>query len=173
MPYKDPAKNAACRKQWAKNNRDKLSRYQKAWRAAHPSSTKVYAAKWLKKNPGKRAALTRRWRQNNPKTVKAQKIRWAKQNPLLIKAQNLRRTMKIYGLTIEQYNSLAEKQNHQCAICGAISIAERHGRLLIDHNHATGKVRELLCQSCNITLGASKENCERLRLCADYLDKHA
>lgn len=64
-----------------------------------------------------------------------------------------------YGLTIEDYNVLVEKQNGLCAICGLPEKTIRGGKLLpiaIDHNHRSGEIRGLLCQSCNRAIGLLK-----------------
>jgi len=50
-------------------------------------------------------------------------------------------------------------------------LAGKHG-LVVDHNHATGKVRALLCHNCNLTLGRAKDNPNILLSCIDYLNKH-
>ena len=52
-----------------------------------------------------------------------------------------------YGLTIEQYDGLKVAQGGGCAMCGKV------GRLFIDHDHKTGRVRGLLCPGCNGALG--------------------
>lgn len=53
-----------------------------------------------------------------------------------------------YGLTKEQFHAMEAAQGGRCAICG------REARLVIDHCHASGKVRGLLCNRCNGTLAA-------------------
>lgn len=51
-----------------------------------------------------------------------------------------------YGITLENFNSLIIKQNSKCAICSKLK------KLLVDHDHETGKVRGLLCYTCNTSL---------------------
>lgn len=55
-----------------------------------------------------------------------------------------------YGITLDDYDKLCLDQNNVCAICEQPQL---HQRLSVDHCHNTGKVRGLLCQSCNLTLG--------------------
>ena len=55
---------------------------------------------------------------------------------------------KGYGVTIEQYNDLFQKQNGECAICHKPQ-SEMKLQLSVDHCHTTGKTRGLLCQRCN------------------------
>jgi len=63
---------------------------------------------------------------------------------------------------------LSEKQGEKCAICGHILPAlgrKRH----IDHCHATGKIRGLLCMACNLTIGYAEDNPEILESAARYI----
>jgi hypothetical protein len=66
-----------------------------------------------------------------------------------------------YGITLEEYNLMLEEQEHKCAICGDHESNTRWGKtvkLAVDHDHETGKVRGLLCQRCNTTLGRYKDS---------------
>lgn len=64
-----------------------------------------------------------------------------------------RRRAKRYGMTYEQYCALEESQNDKCALCGLDGTENKHGHLCVDHDHATGRVRGLLCFKCNFALG--------------------
>jgi hypothetical protein len=57
-----------------------------------------------------------------------------------------------YGITLEQYNLMLSDQGGTCAICGVPPGEKR--ALAVDHCHKTGRVRALLCASCNVRLGA-------------------
>lgn len=52
-----------------------------------------------------------------------------------------------YGLTAEEYESIYQYQNGRCFICQRATGARK--RLAVDHDHATGYVRGLLCGTCN------------------------
>jgi len=83
--------------------------------------------------------------------------------------------MSRYGVTIEQVSEMAEGQNHCCAICGQPEKEERSGytrHLAVDHDHATGKVRQLLCQNCNKMIGYAKDDPAILTSAIAYLAKH-
>lgn len=75
-----------------------------------------------------------------------------------------------YNMTLEQYDKMFKKQDGVCAMCGGINLDGR--RLTVDHNHKTGKIRELLCAKCNSRLGVV-ENTKWLQLAKNYLKKHA
>ena len=76
-----------------------------------------------------------------------------------------------HGLTPAQARALIEKQGGTCAACGNLPQGKaHHGVLHIDHCHATGKIRGALCSNCNMALGLLKDNPERLRKLAAYLD---
>lgn len=79
----------------------------------------------------------------------------------------LKHSLKKYGLTVEQYNEMQEKQSGRCAICNQPEEQDR--RLAVDHCHATGKVRALLCQSCNTGLGLFRDSEALLMAAANYL----
>ena len=74
-----------------------------------------------------------------------------------------------YGITKAQYDSISVSQNGLCAICFKHRTTGR--RLAVDHNHATGTVRGLLCIRCNADLGII-ENQEKLRAMMSYIAKH-
>lgn len=83
-----------------------------------------------------------------------------------------------YGLSLEEYYDLEEKQQHCCAICGThkeklIPYHKEGSVLCVDHCHNTQKVRGLLCFSCNLMLGYSKDNTNILLNAIKYLDENS
>ena len=74
-----------------------------------------------------------------------------------------------YGITLEDYDRLLENQEGCCSICGTDEPGGGKGRFHVDHNHITGKVRGLLCNSCNTGLGRFKDSPEVLLKAAAYL----
>lgn len=79
--------------------------------------------------------------------------------------------MKKYGLTREEVIDMHEVRNHKCDICGNDSD-HRYETLCVDHCHTSGKVRGLLCFSCNTLLGNAKDNVEVLKNAIIYLEKN-
>lgn len=77
-----------------------------------------------------------------------------------------------FGMTLEEYEALFEKQDGLCAICGTSEPGGRFkSHLSVDHDHRTGRVRGLLCGPCNTALGLVKDDPARLRAAANYLDE--
>ena len=74
-----------------------------------------------------------------------------------------------FGITLEQFNKMYEQQNGECLICNATESMLGH-RLAVDHCHTTGKIRGLLCKSCNIGIGNLKENVTNLKNAIKYLE---
>lgn len=74
-----------------------------------------------------------------------------------------------YGITVDDYERLLKDQNGTCAICGNEETRIGTKSLHIDHDHATGHVRGLLCSRCNSLLGFAREKPSILRKAIDYL----
>jgi hypothetical protein len=73
-----------------------------------------------------------------------------------------------YGLSLEGYTELFHKQGGKCAICiQEIELMSHHTH--VDHCHATGKVRGILCRHCNRGLGSFKDDETALRNAINYL----
>lgn len=115
-------------------------------------------------------------RECNKKYYHAHKIEFAERKKIYNQTEKgklgvRRRNMKNkFGITLEQYDKMFEEQDGVCAICGSININGR--RLGVDHNHETGEVRALLCNSCNHIIGDAKENIIVLQSAINYLNSH-
>lgn len=74
---------------------------------------------------------------------------------------------KTYGLNSEDYTQMLNKQNGQCLIC---NDSENNGRnLCVDHCHNTGRVRGLLCDKCNLSIGLLRDDAIRVKKLFEYL----
>ena len=74
-----------------------------------------------------------------------------------------------YKISHFDYLNMLEKQNGVCLGCGVKAEDQHHGVLDVDHNHKTGKVRGLLCNTCNRLLGFAGDNASVLLNLALYL----
>jgi len=73
-----------------------------------------------------------------------------------------------YGLSISEYTAMFKAQNGRCAIC-AVDHRLLKRRLAVDHDHKTGRVRGLLCSSCNTGLGHFKHSLGVVETALNYL----
>lgn len=95
-----------------------------------------------------------KWRASaSPERLRAEAANikvWRADNAVYVRDQELQKT---YGVDLGWYERQLEIQNGHCALCSAIPISAKRQYLCIDHHHDSGKVRELLCNSCNYMLG--------------------
>lgn len=89
-----------------------------------------------------------------------------------------RSRLKRYGLTDYLFANLWDKQCGECGICGvrlldigdyATGRNRPENACCVDHDHETGKVRGLLCMSCNLLIGYAKDSPARLDAAKKYL----
>lgn len=85
------------------------------------------------------------------------------------------RLWRTYGLTVEDEEALWASTAGKCPICQ--KAMERSGlmsssRAVVDHCHASGKVRSIICNGCNRGLGYFGDNPEALEAAASYLRAH-
>lgn len=99
------------------------------------------------------------WRQGHLAHISAQKRAAYRRDP-----ERFIAAMKksLYGITREEYDAMVARQEGKCLVC----LQE----LYIDHDHATGKIRGLLCNRCNAGLGFLGDDVERVRAAARYLE---
>lgn len=74
-----------------------------------------------------------------------------------------------YGISLAQYEEMLVAQDGRCRICGSDKADSRGRSLHVDHDHATGRVRGLLCNQCNHAIGLLQDSPERFERAADYL----
>lgn len=121
--------------------------------------------KYRKKHLERVRKSARDWRARNLESSNASTRRWYHRNP--DKAKNLS-LMKNHGITIGDFNCMLSAQKGLCAIC-----SREMKKACVDHDHATKKIRELLCHPCNIALGMLRDSPCLARKAALYLEKHS
>ena len=93
------------------------------------------------------------------------------------RANSLKQNVKLYGITVKQFEALLEKQDQKCFICARLFWKECSGPN-IDHDHtccskqrsSCGKcIRGFLCANCNVGLGYFMDNPDLLEKSAKYL----
>lgn len=106
-----------------------------------------YDPDYYQRNKDRELAKSKRWRLAHPESRK---------NTILKNRHNI---------TLEDFKRMEKKQDGRCRICW------RKVKLVVDHNHRTGKIRGLLCAKCNQGLGLFEENPLALEAAILYLDE--
>lgn len=120
---------------------------RRAWRAANRQRVREVTRAWRKAHPESVSKETRKYRENNIDRA----LKWK------------------YGLKAGEYERMLEAQGGVCAACLKPPVSMR---LAVDHDHATGVVRGLLCVCCNSALGMMKDNLDSILNLAGYLEQH-
>lgn len=79
------------------------------------------------------------------------------------------RLKTMYSMTVEDYETQVEERKGRCDICKEVPPT----KLVVDHDHDTGKVRGLLCNKCNTALGKFGDSVEGLKAAIAYLESYA
>lgn len=101
------------------------------------------------------------WRKRSPEVRHRRRLQSRKTN-LRIK----------FGLSWEQFSAMIAAQNGCCAICKNSIDFEAKKAYGVDHDHVSGKVRAILCTTCNLGLGSFQDDPELLTAAANYLRLH-
>lgn len=75
-----------------------------------------------------------------------------------------------YGITEDYFNKLIIIQDNKCKICG--KEFKTNKAPCIDHCHATGKIRGLLCNNCNTGIGMLRDSTSILESAIKYLEEN-
>lgn len=105
---------------------------------------------------------SKQWYENN----KDRKKELSKQYKHIKKDKDLQTT---YGINLATYNTMLVEQGCRCKICQKPQ-GDLKRALCVDHDHNTGKVRGLLCDTCNRSLGLLKDNVNILERAVKYLE---
>lgn len=106
---------------------------------------------------------------NECKDCSRARLRSKVETPEQMRANYLRSK---FGISVAEYDAMYAVQNGLCALCGTSADQSYHG-LHVDHDHATGRIRGLLCQRCNMALGLFKDSVTVLAEAIAYLARSA
>lgn len=153
------------KKKWLENP-EKYRIRQRLKYQANPEKFRLQAKTWRANNTEKDKENQKRRYWKNPEYYREQAKLRAKRNPEKTKNAWL---LRYYGITIDDYKNLLEKQGGVCAIC---SNKDSKFSLAVDHCHKTGKIRGLLCSRCNFSLGNFNDDIELMNKAIEYLNEH-
>lgn len=140
------------RRQYYLKNKDSIKAKSASYYAKNKERILERMAKKHKENPEIMRKRVNDNYHNNPEYRAKTKVysrKWVENNPDERKRHVRRSRIRAYGITPEKYDGMLEEQGNRCAICKG----GNRRAMGIDHDHKTGKVRGLLCDSCNISLG--------------------
>lgn len=111
-------------------------------------------------------ARATKWREQNPERFREYQARYRARPERKRKMRDLyyRRT---FGISADEFDALLDEQGGGCAVCGRRPA--RVASLHLDHCHDTGRVRGILCLSCNQGIGKFRDDPELLERAAWYL----
>ena len=144
--------------------------YGKTWRDANKEKIKTYNKQYHQKNKVKIQKKHKEWCNKNQGHLKKYQqkynIDYYKENSASCRERHF---LNLYGVTLEQRNQMLLAQNCKCAICGSGFKNSRDAH--IDHNHSTGKIRQVLCGRCNLGIGRFNEDVTILMSAIKYIEK--
>lgn len=149
------------------NNKLSKLEYLKEWKKKNPDKVKAHARKSAEKHRERVRTYKKSWTENNKDHVKQKQRDWYEKSKRRIKSLYLQRE---FGITIEEYEHMAQAQNGACLLCGDLPNV-RDKSLAVDHCHKTKKIRGLLCRGCNVGIGNLKDDPILLDKAAAYIRK--
>lgn len=182
MPLKDEEARKQYKKKWYQDNKVRLAEKKKIRRQSDPDTVRAIDRESYVRNKSKKLEYARKYNMSNKEDVDRKKREWnvAHKDEINERRRNLRKEnwslviereqrqylRRKYGITLEQYNVMLEKQDGVCAICGGITEGKH---LAVDHDHVTGQLRGLLCDMCNRGIGLLGDSIDRVGAALDYL----
>ncbi len=119
------------------------------------------------------AEKAKRWREKHPEKHLESQRKWREKNKEYNSDRQRKYQLKYsYGITEIDYTRMLTEQDGKCAICSTSAPTGRWKVFAVDHCHTTNTIRGLLCNECNRGMGLMKDDASRLRMAAEYLDKH-
>jgi len=126
---------------------------------------------WRRANKEKADKYNKDYYAANVPYMKKKALKWRKDNPEKVKVFARKASLKTKGWTLEEYNSAKKKQNNRCKVCKKPNN-QKNRPLHADHDHDSGKKRDLLCSACNTGIGSFRDNPKLLESAAKYLRRH-
>ncbi len=167
---KSKADHAAYMREWLARNREKVNAQTRARKAADPDGVrakrKAWAAVQSEESKQKDAARKQAWAEAN-----REKVRTANKLYTARAGGYWKHIKHKFGVTRDAWEELFAAQGERCAVCGANDVDTKRF-WQIDHCHATGAVRGILCAHCNAMLGRARDNPDILIAGANYLKSH-
>jgi len=145
---------------WRQQNREKVREASRLSRQRRLEQSRAESREWQRRNSDRARENARAWAERNPEKMRVFRRRSA-----------LARYWpdKTHAEALVAFQEMYAKQGGCCAICKHPPTSGRGNTLHVDHDHETGKVRGLLCHSCNTSLGGFRDSQSVLWAAIEYL----
>lgn len=166
-------RRAANPEQYRKYDKTKWERHAERINQERREDRKKRTSEEIERDNQKHQESYERFLERHPNYEARRSARRKKADPNRIKEWRYRTHLRgRYGLTIDDYLAMLERQDGCCAMCKGGQVGKRK-RLIVDHCHVTGKVRELLCYKCNLIIGLLETTPELIQIGQEYIARHA
>jgi hypothetical protein len=135
-------KRRAAQRRYRESHKEQIKAAARLYRETHKEQISGYARRKWRTDPDHREKHRVRTRRSQRKMV----------------------FKRVYGISLEDYDVMFERQGGACAICKRTGLT-----LCVDHCHLTGEVRGLLCIRCNSAIGFCSDDPALLQTATDYL----
>ena len=150
------------------------------WNLSHRERMLVLGREWHLAHREEEHEKSCAYRLAHREEIKAHRRVYGLAHPETIAALARKNRLKgLYEITLDEYNALLATQGGKCAICGKENSGTKNKSgeyqpMFVDHDHATGKIRGLLCRNCNVILGWMESTgwTDREALLRAYLQIH-
>ncbi len=130
------------------------------------------ARKRYLRDPAKRLAKTAEYYQKNKERYSAVHRAWHLRNRESVSTRHRRALLwDRYRITPERYDAILKAQGGVCAICKSVTRSKK--KMHVDHDHATGQVRGILCTRCNFAIAYLKDEPRLIEAALEYVRPHA
>lgn len=125
---------------------------------------KKYNKVYNQKNKQSKSTKSKEYREQNLEKIKEKDKRYYE------RVGKQKKYFKNYPLATEQdYEHYLETTHCEC--CGIMFTNSKDRRRCQDHDHITGKLREVICGNCNLIEGLIRDH-DHFRAIGQYLSKH-
>jgi hypothetical protein len=168
-----PEEEKAKKRAYYEANKHRLKAKSKAYHEANKSQINAQTKASRQANKDLMKARRKAYYEANKDALNtASRIYHAKNKDRVNARQMEQFRLRKYGVSPSQFEEMIRACRGKCPCCHVPFSEILNERPCIDHSHATGKVRGVLCRQCNFLIGHAFDNPSILRACARYLTSH-
>lgn len=169
MTVTNEHRNTLARDRYAAK-KEEIARKRREERNANLDEARARQRASYYRNREAKLAYQKEYREKNIERIREQRAQtYQRHRDTRLEKNRKHKLKRSYGLTIEEWNAMFEKQGKACAICGSTDPGATNHKFHTDHCHKTKAVRGILCQPCNTGLGKFKDSPELMRKAIQYL----